>query len=143
VPCVGGNRLYRMPIERHAGMIAKIEERVSWFWDTIERGEEPNPNFEQDSATITKLYTGMGLDIMVDLRGNERARGLCELYLKAHQIEVEAKNEKQKCMAEIKFMMRGAKSAMIDGYLIKASHVRGGTSVREPHWRFNITKKET
>ncbi len=141
VPCVGGNRLFRMPIERHAGMIAKIEERVQWFWETIENGEEPAPNFEQDSTTINKLYKGMGFET-VDLSGSERAKVLCAKYMMQHVQETAAKKEKQAALAELKFMMHDAKAAIIDGYTIKASHIKGGTTVREPHWRFNITQQE-
>lgn len=141
VPCVGGNRLYRMPIDRHPGMIAKIEQRVQWFWETILRGEEPSPNFEKDSGTITQLYKGLGLDV-IDLRDNKRAQVLCATYMMNHQQEVTAKGNKQAAMAELKTMMQDARAAAIDGYTIKASHIKGGTSVREPHWRFLISTKE-
>jgi predicted phage-related endonuclease len=141
VPCVGGNRLYRMLIDRHPNMIAKIEQRVEWFWDTIRRGEEPSPNFEKDSETITKLYKGIGLEA-VDLTQSTKARALCIQYDLNHQTETAAKKVKQACLAELKFLMDDARGADIEGYSIKASHIKGGTSVRQPYWRFNITKKE-
>lgn len=141
VPCVGGNRVYRMPIPRHTKMIAKIEERVSWFWDTIRRGEEPTPDFENDSSAITRLYKGMGMEI-IDLRDNPRARILCMDYVSAHHVVVTASARKQAALAELKTMMQDAKAAIIDGYRIKASHVEGGEYTRDPYWRFNITKQE-
>lgn len=141
IPCVGGNRIYRMPIERHPNMIAKIEQRVDWFWDTIKRGQEPAPNFEKDNATITKLYKGLGLEA-IDLTASDQARVLCTRYSLNHEQEVVAKKAKEACLAELKFMMQDARAADIDGYKIKASHIKGGTTVRQPYWRFNITKEK-
>lgn len=141
VPCVGGNRIYRMPIPRHQGLIARIEERVTWFWDTIRSGQEPSPNFERDNATITKLYKGLGLEA-IDLTNSARARALCNLYTLNLEDESRAKKAKEACMAELKFMMQDARVADIDGFRIKASHIKGGTTVRQPYWRFTITKKE-
>jgi predicted phage-related endonuclease len=141
VPCVGGNRLFRMPIERHPNMIAKIEQRVDWFWGTITRGEEPAPNFEKDSATISKLYKGLGLEA-IDLTNSTSARALCIQYSMNHEAETAAKKVKQACLAELKFMMQDAQAADIEGFKIKASHIKGGTTVRQPCWRFNITKEK-
>ncbi len=141
VPCVGGNRIFRMPIARHDAMIRKIEERVAWFWGTIERGEEPTPDFEKDNTTITKLYKGLGLEA-VDLTGSARAQILCAEYMMNHVQETTAKKGKEAAMAELKFLMNDARAANIDGYQIKASHIKGGTTIRQPYWRFNITQKE-
>lgn len=141
VPCVGGNRLYRMEIPRHDRLIARIEREVEDFWESIEANREPQPDFETDAATIAHLYGGKG-DEVADLRGNERARELCDEYLAAHEAEKGAATRKKAALAEIKTLMNDARGALIDGdYSVKASFVQGGTYTRADSWRFNINRK--
>ena len=140
VVCVGGNRLYRMTMARHPGLIAKLEGEVDAFWRSIENNEPPEPNFEADAGTIGMLYGGSGEDC-ADLRGNERALALCEAYRNAHEIAREADKRKKAALAELKVLMRDARSAVMDeGFKIKASHLKETTSVRKAHWRFNINQ---
>lgn len=142
VACVGGNRLYRMPVPRHERMTARLEAEVDAFWRSIETGEEPQPDFEADAQAIALLYGGTGGE-SVDLRQVPRARMLCAEYLDAHEHEKAGKKRKQAALAELKTLMRDARSAIAaDGFVVKANHVKGGTYTREPHWRFTVSRKE-
>lgn len=142
VTCVGGNRLYRMEIERHKRIIARIEGDVSMFWASVREGREPKPNFQADAATIAMLYAGTGPEV-VDLTSNNRLPDLCAEYMAAHQIEREAAERKSAAMAEIKHLIGDAKSALIaGGYRVKACHIGGGTYTREPYWRVTISKQK-
>lgn len=140
--CVGGNRLYRMEIPRHDKMIRRIEREAEVFWQSIEAGEEPRPDFEADAATIALLYSGEGEEV-ADLRDNERARELCAEYQDAHEEEKVASNRKKAALAEVKTLMQDARCALVsDGFKVKASHIKGGTYTKQPHWRFAITQKK-
>jgi putative phage-type endonuclease len=142
LPCVGGNRLYRMEIPRHEKMVSRIEREVTTFWQSVEAGEEPRPDFEADAAAIAMLYGGRG-DEVVDLRDDARVHELCAAYLAAHEVEKEASGRKKAALAEIKTLMQDARCAMVaDGYKVKASHIKGGTYTRDPYWRFSITQKK-
>lgn len=143
VVCVGGNRLLRMEILRHPGMVARIEREVDAFWRSLEEGREPEPNFEIDAAAIGLLYGGTGEEV-VDLRDDERTRELCVKYHAAHEIERNAAKQKKAALAELKRCMGEARCALIaDGFKVKAARVPGGSYERKPHWRFAVTQKES
>lgn len=140
--CVGGNRLYRMRVERHPNMIAAIETGVADFWRSVREGRAPRPDFQADAEVIGRLYAAQG-ERLIDLTDSNRAPELCAEYLDAHQAEKAGKARKSAAMAELKTLMDGASIALIaGGFQVKAAHVRGGTYEREPHWRYAVTQKK-
>lgn len=142
IVCVGGNRLYRMEIARHEGLIARIESEVEMFWHGVHNGIEPKPNFALDAGTISLLYAHQG-DHAVDLRGNNEFAMLCAEYKAAHEVEKQGSKRKSAALAEIKTMMGDAAVAIADdGFKVKASFVKEGTSTRKAHRRFNITQQQ-
>ncbi len=143
IPCVGGNKLYRMSVERHDGLIARLEREVNEFWGSIERNEPPEPDFQADASAISLLYGGTGEDF-IDLRDNERALELCRIHREGLDDEKDGKERKQAAMAELKAMMQDARGAIIDeGFKIKAAHLKESTSVRKEHWRFAIHQSKS
>ena len=142
IVCVGGNKLYRMEVPRHVEFIGRLEHEVQQFWATVAANEVPEPNFDVDAGAISLLYGGAG-DEFADLRGNDRARELCEAYLAGLEVEKGGKATKSMALAELKTMMQDARGALIDdGYKITASHLKEQTTVRKAHWRFAIRKKK-
>ena len=53
---VGGNRLITIERELDIGIQARILEEVAKFWDSIKKGEEPEPDFQRDAEFIAELY---------------------------------------------------------------------------------------
>jgi hypothetical protein len=142
VVCVGGNQLFRMEVPRHDGLIAMIEQRVTEFWQSIRENNPPTPDFLEDAPTISRLYRGLGLDV-IDLRGNPRARELGEKYLAAHAEETAAKAVKTGTLAELKFLMQDARAALLGGGLkVTASHIEEATIQKQAHWRFAVRKSK-
>ena len=140
IVCVGGNKLYRMEVPRHAAMIDRIEREVEEFWASIEAQDAPDPNFDMDSEAIALLYKGNGIE-MIDLRGNDRARDLAAIYLDGLEDENAGRNQKKAAMSELKTILGDAQAGFMDeGYKISGAHLKESTSVRKPHWRFSITK---
>lgn len=142
VVCVGGNRLYRLEVARHEGLIAKIETEVEAFWQSVHAGIEPKPNFALDAGTISLLYAHQG-DETVDMRGNNEFSMLCHEYKDAHGVEKGGKDRKSAALAEIKTMMGDASTAIADdGFKVTSSLVKESTIHRSAHRRFSITRKE-
>lgn len=138
VVCVGGNRLFRMEVPRHDGLIQKLETEIDEFWASIARNEPPPPDFREDADTISLLYTGKGGEV-ADLRNNPRATELASGYIANHEIEKRAKEGKTAALAELKSMMDDRQSALIDGgYTVSASYIKAHVSKVGAFWRFNV-----
>jgi len=139
--CVGGNKLYRMRVERHANFIAALEAEVADFWQSIRDGKEPHPSFTQDAKTISRVYALGGGDV-ADLRDNNRMPELCSDYLRAKLAEKAAKEVAETAMAEIRTLIGNAGTALVaGGYTIKRSNVKAGRVEafdRKPYSRFTI-----
>ncbi|MEQ9131144.1 MAG: YqaJ viral recombinase family protein [Salinisphaeraceae bacterium] len=142
IPCVGGNRLYRMEVPRHDGLIRRIETEVAGFWESIEANRPPEPDFDTDAAAISQLYGGNGNEV-IDLSDDERMRALCLAYKAAGEQEKAARKAKSAALAEIKTLMQDARCAFgPEGFCVKASHIKEGTSTRQAHWRFSVNQRK-
>jgi len=75
---VGGNRLYRMVIERDEETIRIIEAAVKAFWLTIANDEEPTPDFSDDGDTIRKLCKRLKVIKETDLSDDDDLRDALE-----------------------------------------------------------------
>lgn len=144
VACVGGNRLYRMEVARHAGLIARIEREVVAFWRSIAAGEAPDPDFLADAAVIGQLYDGGSGEGVVDLRDDLRAHDLCAEYLAALADEKVARERKTRALAELKTKMQGSRVALAAGGMrVRASLVPAAEIHREAHWRFGVSRAKS
>jgi predicted phage-related endonuclease len=142
VVSVGGNKLYRMEVNRHDAMIERLEEEVAEFWLSIEKNEPPTPDFQRDYEAISTLYKGQGQEL-VDLRGNARALELAIAYRKSLDVETAAEKAKKAAMGELKKMLNDGQGAILDdGWKLTASHIKEATYTvnREAYWRFSLTK---
>lgn len=140
--CVGGNKLYRMKVDRHSGIIARLETEVAAFWESITQGQEPKPDFENDGATIARLYSS-GNGEVLDMTDNNRMPELCSLYQTAKGEEKAAKERAGAAIAEIKAMLGEASGATCTGFTVKSTDIPGGevkASTRNPYRRWTITE---
>lgn len=138
--CVGGNRLLRMRVDRHPGVIARIETEVDAFWDSVREGREPPPDFSSDGPTISRLHC-VGNGEWLDLTDNNRLPDLCSTYKAAKAQEKDAKGEADTALAEIRSIIGSAAGASCAGFEIKASDIREGevkAFTRKAYRRFNI-----
>ena len=142
VACVGGNKLYRMEIPRHDAMIERIEREVQAFWDSVEAGQPPAPNFALDADAIAALYSGEGGE-KIDLRENNRATQLAYLYQEESRKVRESEKVKRAALAELKTMMNDAQSAVLgDGFTVKATWIKEAVIEKKGYFRFNVIQRE-
>ena len=120
VACVGGNRLYTAEIQAHAGTQARMEKAVTAFWQSIDAGDEPDPNFLKDAEAIAELYRMAG-EAELDLTGNNRLTHLCHEYQAASEDAKEAENRKKAAKAEMITIIGDAKKVVLGGFKISAT----------------------
>ncbi len=115
-------------IERHPEAEAKILAAVLRFWGDVDRGIEPEPDYGRDAALIKILAPRETVpEKVVDLRGNNE---LPELLTERALLKARQASDKERCEAietQIKFLMRDAAVATIDGWSItyKTGTVQG------------------
>lgn len=141
VACVGGNSLYRMPVPRHPGLIARIEAAVTDFWRSIDAGTPPKPDFGEDGDAIAALFR-RGTGGTADLSASNRAPILCAEYLAAKAEADAADDRKKVALAEIRELV-GEASRIIPpaGYRISVADIAETVtkpSVRQAYRRFTI-----
>jgi len=56
---VGGNTPFIIERQRDESIIKQILKKVSMFWESINKNEPPNPDFEKDFETIKQVYAGV------------------------------------------------------------------------------------
>lgn len=142
VACVGGNKLYRMPVDRHPALVRRIEAEVAAFWAAVDRGDEPAPDFEQDGETLSLLYPRGGGG-SVDLTTHNRAPELCDAYLAGKADEKAAKARAEAALAEIKSLVGAASEARVTGFDISIADIPEGVvaaSTRRAYRRFNVKR---
>lgn len=118
-PLVGGNEIHLYRIDRHEGVIGRIEREVQEFWRSIEEITPPDPNWQIDAETVAALHGYVRPDSVADLRGNALATDLCRAYDDARKREKEAAKEKKGLGAQIRHLVDavelGAERALFDG----------------------------
>jgi predicted phage-related endonuclease len=94
-------------IQRHPAAEAKIIAAVKQFWDDVEQGREPTPDYGKDAALISILVPRESSpDKTIDLSGNnELPEMLAERALLHSRIRMDEARCKE-IETEIKFIMR-------------------------------------
>jgi len=114
-------------MDRNPGAEDKIKKAVETFWQSVELGIEPDPDFAKDADVIKAMWRSEEPTNEVDLSGNNRIpalleqRALLKEQIKANEATLEAID------AEIKFEMKDAAVATgINGWRVtyKTSHYK-------------------
>lgn len=137
---VGGNRLEAFDLDRHERAIAKLERAVLEFWESIDAGQEPEPDFERDVDVLKLLWGTTDGGSVATFYGDAELRQACEGYLAACAIERKAKHFKRRWSAAMLHTIEDAEVALLDGYRIHATDVAGGevSYVRQPYRRLRV-----
>ena len=77
-PIIVGHGLYVpvVPVPIHAGVMARLRAEVKLFWQRVESGDTPDPDFRRDGATIDAVYRDDNAQEL-DLTGDNHAPELC------------------------------------------------------------------
>lgn len=118
-PLVGGNTpspFYRL---RNFDYGNAITEKVCEFWQSIEDGKAPSPDFTQDGKTIAQLLANDNGET-VDMSDNERLAELVAEHMDASIAEKEASQRKDAAKAEILTLIGTNAKVMLTGRYINA-----------------------
>jgi len=138
---VGGNRLVLVKREADENTHKAIKQKALKFWETIERGQPPSPDFEKDAEFIIGLNQFAEPGKLVSVKSDLEMTRLAQEYKEYSDIEKNAKSKKESIKAQILTQIGDAEKALGDGFNISAS-VIGPTEVsytRSGYRNFKIT----
>lgn len=118
-PLIGGNT--PVPFLRlHDDDIGRaILAKVAAFWQRVDDGKPPQPNYEKDGETIKRLRVNND-GTSIDLSADARLAQLCRIYKEQAAISKAADTAKDAARAEILDIIRSAKSVAVAGGKISA-----------------------
>lgn len=100
----------------HAGLMAKLRTRVAEFWDMVESGTAPPPDYARDGEAIAQIYGSDGRTI--DLSGeNELPTILDEDERLREQVKV-AEERRGAIKAQVRHKLAGATFGYCNGWQI-------------------------
>lgn len=140
-PLVGGNTPKVVIRKRDREVGEMICEKVAELWERIAEGNPPEPDFERDADTISKLYVNNnGLE--VDLSENGRLIALCAEHEAAKVAKQEAEKRQKAAKAEILTIIEAAKTVHAGAFKIGAGTNKESYRAyhRDAGERWTITK---
>lgn len=121
---VGGNELRRYQYDFRAKLFTEIETRVAEFWQSVQSGKAPKPDYAKDGRAVAELYGNPG-DTAVDLRRDNRMPELLTEYLEAKEAEALAGARVDAAKCELLEKMGEHSEAIVDGFTCRAPLVGG------------------
>ncbi|MFQ5640640.1 MAG: YqaJ viral recombinase family protein, partial [bacterium] len=121
VALVGGNRIFYIPRERDLDVGKALKNRIKKFWQDIESGNEPSPDYERDADFIIGLHQASGGEVL-DGSGNETLVDLIKSYHEITQDITENDKEAKAIKAQIlEIIGDGPSKVLVDGYSLSCS----------------------
>lgn len=120
---VGGNTVALIRREPDAEIIDAIKTRVLEFWESIDKGKEPSPDFEKDSAFIISLNKHAEPGKILDGSDNAILDVLANEYLEATEAEKAAAKRKEEAKAKMMVLVGDAEKVIGNGFSISAGEV--------------------
>lgn len=120
---VGGNRLVQLTRLRDREVGRGLRKAADLFWSSIDANAPPTPDFARDADLLRQIYRHAEPGQLLDARGNDTIRSLCEKRAAAAAAESAAKDEKDACTAELLTMIGTAEKVLVDGFNFSAGVV--------------------
>lgn len=130
---VGGNRVVLITRDRDQKVISAIEAKAAQFWNRIDSGQAPNPDFLRDSDFIMQLCKTAEPGKIIDVTDNSSVSTLARKYAEFGKTEKESKEAKDAIKAELITLIGDAEKAVGDGFSISAGTI--GASIIETYER--------
>jgi putative phage-type endonuclease len=112
---IGTGKLLRLVIERDNDLIAILENEVEKFWNSINTHQPPEPDYEQDGATIQAIRNAQAkIAEPIDMSGNNQLYNAGISYLEAKQKADAAESAKHAAKNEILRLAEGAKKIIVN-----------------------------
>jgi len=144
---VGGNSLHVVRRDARPVTMRKLGEAVLEFWESIEANREPEPEWEVDLPTLSKLYGHAEPGKLLDLRDHSQANVLAEQYCQLRD-QIKALEERQDAAkAQLIAIVGDAERASLqEGRTIGRTFIPGGKTVSfvaKDKRDFRITQKKS
>lgn len=141
---VGGNQLILLKREPDESIHSAIKDRVSQFWDSINKNQEPTPDFERDAAFIAKLCRNVEPGKVLDASKDDELRALAQEYQFLGAEEKRIKETRDGVKAQMLLKIGTAEKVLADGFSISSGLVAGGHVAydREAYRNFRVNWKK-
>jgi putative phage-type endonuclease len=120
---IGGNQVVCFRRTRSDTIIGSIVEKIQSFWESIEKNEEPSPDFARDFDLIKKIYSHAEAGKVIDFRSDEEFTSLGLKHKELDEKMKALKLEKDKVNAEMRILCGDAEKILGDGFSISAGLV--------------------
>ena len=117
---VGGNRITLLKREPDTEIFEAIRTAVVEFWASIEDDMPPKPDFEQDSAFISKLYGYAEPGKVMDLKGNEEFNALAARHKELGSAIKQCTTERDGLKAQMIMVIGDSEKCTGDGFSVSA-----------------------
>lgn len=117
---VGGNRLVLIKREPDEKVIAAMDKKIEWFWNTIADKKEPKPDFSRDADVIRQLYSQAEEGKVFDARGNAEINDLVSHYSDVMLAEKTVKAQKDEIKSRLIATIGDCEKAVGDNFTISA-----------------------
>lgn len=121
---VGGNKSYVYERQYFDAVGVSLRQKVKEFWESIEAGQEPKPDFMRDADFIAELYKTVVGGKTVDLSGDERLESLIRQYHENATLEKATSMMKDSLKAEILTLIGDAENVLTGAGKISAKEVK-------------------
>lgn len=126
--------IYEIP--RHEGAEARIREGVAKFWDDVEYGREPDPDYAKDAQLIAALNAGVTVSKTVDLSADNYLPAVLAERLTLKDTIKTSETRVKEIDAEVLHKMGDAEVATLLGFTITNKQVnRKGYEVKPTSYR--------
>lgn len=142
---VGGNRRVLIRREPDPNIIKAIRRYAAEFWQSIDAGREPSPNFLRDAEMISKIYGYAEPGKVLDVRGDASFAAMVDRYKTIGKAEKEAGEIKASIKAELLTIIGDAEKVLGDGFTISAGIMPEAvieTYTRKPYRSFRANFKK-
>ncbi|MGH9462453.1 MAG: YqaJ viral recombinase family protein [Vicinamibacteria bacterium] len=121
---VGGNRAVLIRREPAPEIVANILVRAEDFWQSVETGKEPKPDFSRDSAFIAKLYRDVKPGRVIDVAEDAEIAELVATYKASKTARDEHEAKRGEVKARLLMKIGDAEKAIGNGWSISAGAVK-------------------
>lgn len=140
---VGGNRVALVRRNPNPTVINGIKKKAALFWQSVDSGSAPSPDFKRDSEFIASLYGHAEPGKILDASANKELAELCSNYRSMSDHIKHLDQKKDELKARILMLIGDAEKTLGDGFSISAGII-GPAQIsyeRKPYRAFKLNWK--
>lgn len=117
---IGGNRVTLIKRDADLQIHEAIKAKVAAFWDSIDKNEEPEPDFKTDADFIMKLNSYAEPGKMLNVSDNAKITEMVSEYQALGRAKKMAEDGRDEIKAELLTLIGDAEKVVGDGFTISA-----------------------